>query len=358
MPISVQDRRSTSRVTSTGPGRAPRPRRVVGAWDVGGTTLAIVSAAACATSGTLGKALYAAGWSPGAAILVRVGGAALVLAVPALLALRGRWGLLWANRELVTVFGLVAVAGSQLFYFQAVARLSVGVALLVEYLAPVLIVGWQWATTRSRPAGAAMLGALVAVAGLALMVDPGGGRTVDPVGVAWGLAAAACLAVYFVLSARDTAGLPQLVVVAGGMAVGAVALGVAGIAGVVSLTAATGTVPFGAGRVSWLVPAVGLALVPGALGYLTGMAGARRLGARLASFVSLVEVVFAVGVAWWWLGEVPAAVQFAGGSLILVGVVLVRRGDASGDDHQPGAVHEPAHGKPPIEVVAALWPPD
>lgn len=321
---------------------------MVGAWDVGGTILAVVSAAACATSGTLGKALYAAGWSPGAAILVRVGGAALVLAVPALLALRGRWGLLWANRGLVTVFGLVAVAGSQLFYFQAVARLSVGVALLVEYLAPVLIVGWQWATTRSRPAGATMLGALVAVAGLALMVDPGGGRTVDPVGLAWGLAAAACLAVYFVLSARDTAGLPQLVVVAGGMAVGAVTLALAGVVGVVSLTAATGTVPFGSGRVSWLVPAIGLALVPGALGYLTGVAGARRLGARLASFVSLVEVVFAVGVAWWWLGELPAPVQFAGGMLILAGVVLVRRGDAtgggSGSGDRAGAAHHPAPG--------------
>lgn len=292
-----------------------------------GLSLAVVSTAACATSGTLGKALYAAGWTPGAAILVRIGGAALLLVVPALLALRGRWDVLWRNRGLVTVFGLVAVAGSQLFYFQAVARLSVGVALLVEYLAPVVVVAWQWTTTGSRPAGSTMLGALVAVTGLAVMVDPGAAGSLDPIGLAWGLAAAVCLAAYFVLSARETDGLPGIVVVAGGMLVGTVALLVAAAIGLVAVTAPTGTVPFGAGEVSWLVPALGLLLVPGALGYTAGVAAARRLGARVAAFVSLVEVVFAVVVAWLWLGEVPAAIQVAGGTLILVGAVLVRLED-------------------------------
>lgn len=321
-------------------GSMPTPRPAVTASGAG-MTLAVVSAAACATSGTLGKALYAAGWSPGAAILVRIGGAALLLLVPAALALRGRWPLLWRNRGLVTVFGLVAVAGSQLFYFQAVARLSVGVALLVEYLAPVLVVAWQWASNRARPSGTTLSGVLVAVVGLALMVDPGGGRDVDLLGLGWGLAAAACLAVYFVLSARDGGGLPPVVVVAGGMVVGSIALLLAGVAGVVTLAATTAVVPFGSGQVSWLVPALGLVLVPGVLGYLAGVAGARRLGARVAAFVSLVEVVFAVVVAWWWLGELPVAVQFVGGALILAGVVLVRLGDADRSSPPPGATPPP-----------------
>ena len=48
----------------------------------------------------------------------------------------------------VVAYGLVPIAGAQLFYYNAVAHLSVGVALLLEYTAPILVVGWLWATTR------------------------------------------------------------------------------------------------------------------------------------------------------------------------------------------------------------------
>ena len=56
-----------------------------------------------------------------------------------------------------------------------------------------------------------------------------------------------------------------------------------------------------------------------------------RIGSRVASFVGLSEVLFALMFAWIFLAEVPAPVQFAGGALILVGVVLVRADASSGD---------------------------
>lgn len=289
-----------------------------------GMVLAVVSVAACATSGTLAKVLFAAGWSPGAAILIRMAGGALVLAVPALLALRGRRSVLRDNVGLLTTFGVVAVACSQLFYFQAVSRLSVGVALLVEYLAPVVVVGWAWATTRRRPSGLTLAGSAVAVAGLVQMVDLGGDVAVDPVGVAWGLAAAACLAAYFVLSARQAPGLPPIVLVAVGMVVGTVTLATAWAVGLMAVTAPFGPVPIGDAEVSWLVPAIGLAVVPGALGYATGVAASRRLGARVTAFVSLSEVAFALAIAWLVLGEVPALVQWVGGAVLLAGIMTVR----------------------------------
>jgi drug/metabolite transporter (DMT)-like permease len=58
-----------------------------------------------------------------------------------------------------------------------------------------------------------------------------------------------------------------------------------------------------------------------------GIAASRRLGSRLASFVGLAEVVSAVLFAWLLLGEAPSAVQFAGGALILAGVVVVKLGE-------------------------------
>ena len=51
------------------------------------------------------------------------------------------------------------------------------------------------------------------------------------------------------------------------------------------------------------IPVLGLGVVTAALAYLTGIAGVRRLGARLASFIGLTEVLAAVGFAWLLLAE-------------------------------------------------------
>ena len=109
-----------------------------------GLLLAVVSAAAFGTAGVFAAGLLDAGWSAASAVIVRVGLGALVLTVPAVLQLRGRWQLLRGNAGAVLAFGALAVALPQLAYFSAVARLSVGVALLLEYSAVVLVVLWVW----------------------------------------------------------------------------------------------------------------------------------------------------------------------------------------------------------------------
>ena len=68
----------------------------------------------------------------------------------------------------------------------------------------------------------------------------------------------------------------------------------------------------------------GLALVSAVIAYVAGIGAARILGASLASFVGLTEVLFAVLVAWVALGELPTVVQAAGGTLIVAGIALVR----------------------------------
>jgi drug/metabolite transporter (DMT)-like permease len=97
-----------------------------------GLGLALLSAATFGTSGSFASSLMTSGWTPGAAVTARVGAAAVLLTVPALLQLRGRWALLWRRLPSVLAFGLVAVAGCQLFFFNAVDHLSVSVALLLE----------------------------------------------------------------------------------------------------------------------------------------------------------------------------------------------------------------------------------
>src|SRR3954453_20157038 len=116
-----------------------------------GLALALLSAATFGTSGALATSLIDSGWTPGAAVTVRVAIAAAVLAVPALLQLRGTRPPVGRSIRPVASYGLVAVAVPQLCYFNAVQHLSVAVALLLEYSGVLLVVGWMWMRHGHRP---------------------------------------------------------------------------------------------------------------------------------------------------------------------------------------------------------------
>lgn len=289
-----------------------------------GLWFALVSAATFGVSGPFAKSLLDIGWSPGAAVGVRISGAALVLLIPVLLALRGRWGILRRNWLSLTVYGLTAIALCQFFYFNAVQRMSVGVSLMLEYLAPVLIVGWIWLRTRQAPRKLTLLGAGVAMAGLLLVLDLFSGQILDPVGVLYGLGAALGLAMFFIMSAKVDDDLPPLVMAGGGMVVGAASIGILGLAGIMPFSFELSDVTLAGQQMHWLVPVLSLVLVSAVASYVTGIFAARRLGPKVSSFVALTEVLFAVLASWLMLGELPGLMQLAGGVLIVGGVVLVR----------------------------------
>ena len=305
-----------------------------------GLAVALVSAAMFGTSGTVGKSLLLTGWSSGAAVAVRVGLGALILAGPAAIAMRGRWHLLrrpvtWIHTGL---FGLLAVATAQLFYFLAVERLSVGVALMLEYLGPILVVGWLWARHGQRPRALTIGGVSLAVIGLLFVLDVLGDVQLSTVGVVWGLVAAVGLAGFFIVGSDDSSGLPPTAFAALGMAIGAAVLGLAGLIGVLPMSVSTQSVTLAGATAPWWVPVAWLGLVAAAGAYLTGIIAARMLGAKVASFVGLAEVMFAVLFAWLLLGEMPAPVQLLGGALIVAGVAAVKADER--DDELPAATYE------------------
>jgi drug/metabolite transporter (DMT)-like permease len=320
-----------------------RPQRTANA----GLGLALLSSVTFATSGTFARSLIGAGWSAQAAVAARVGVAAVVLAVPAVWSLRGRWHVLRRNLGLIGLFGLLAVAGAQACFFNAVRYLPIGVALLLEYLGIILVVGWMWAAHGQRPRRLTILGSAAAILGLIFVLDLVGKGGLDPVGVLWGLGAAIGLATYFVVSARGDNGLPSVVLASGGMAVGATALMTIGLLGALPLHATFGDVDLGGHRVSWLIPVAGLSLVAAVVSYVAGIGAARVLGARLSSFVGLTEVMFAVLIAWLVLGELPTVIQLLGGGLIVAGVALVRL-----DEQSPAGIR-PEHELHPAEPVLA-----
>ncbi len=289
-----------------------------------GLVFALLASASFGIAGTFGRSLIDAGWTPSLVVLLRMSLGALTLAAPALLALRGNWRLLWNSRRVVLLYSVLAVGAAQVCYFNAVQHLSVGVALMLEYLGIILVIGWMWAFDGQRPQRLTVVGSVLAVAGLALVLNLLGGARIDPIGVLWGLGAAVGLAAFFVISGRAQDALPPVAMAGVGMAVGAALLLVLGLIGVLPLGAGGAAVQLAGHGMPWWVPILGLSIISAAFAYTVGVIAVRILGATLASFLGLTEVLFAVVFAWLLLHQLPTAIQLVGGVLIIGGVALVR----------------------------------
>jgi drug/metabolite transporter (DMT)-like permease len=297
-----------------------------------GLSFAIASALSFALSGPLAKALMDAGWSPTAAVTARMAGGAVVMAVFATVVKPDWIREAFAHRKTVVAYGIVPVAGAQLCYYNAVGHLSVGVALLLEYTAPLLVVGWLWATTRCRPSTMTLAGVVIAIAGIVLVLDVFSGAQINAVGVAWALAAAVCAACYFMMSDEVTAdgsGLNSITLAASGLVVGATTVALLGVSGVMPMTFATNDTVVAGFTMSWIVPVIALGVITTALAYTLGIMGIARLRPRFASLVGLAEVLFAVLAAWLLLGQAMTLSQAVGGAVVLVGLALARQGDRS-----------------------------
>lgn len=307
-----------------------------------GLPLAIAAALSFGMSGAWARGLIDAGWTPGAAVTVRIWLAALVLLVPMLVALRGRWRLLRRNAGIIGAYGLLAVMATQLFYFQAVAVMDVGLALLVEYTAPIAVVLWLWLRRGEKPTARSIIGAAVAFVGLILMLDVLAGGSVDLGGVLWAFGAMIGAAAYFLLSGTRDTGLPPIVLAGAGLVVGAVGLTVAGLVGILPMVWNMNDVTYRFGAVPWFVPVLAIGLIATALAYVLGIASTRQLGSRLASFIALAEVIVALLFGWMLLGQLPNALQGVGAALVLVGVVVVKLGEPAAAESGDPALATPA----------------
>ncbi|WP_235833585.1 EamA family transporter [Glaciibacter flavus] len=289
-----------------------------------GLLLAITSTITFALSGAFVKPLLESGWTPGSAVIARVLIAGVVLSPFAAVALRGRWRTIWTGRRRIIGFGLIPVAATQLAYFAAIARIPIGMALLIEYLAPVLLVLLAWARTRSVPPAVVIVGSVLALGGLVLVIGPGVAGPIDLLGVLFAATAAIGLAAYFLIAAMPDDGVPPVALAASGLLLGGVALLALGLVGIVPLGATFGTVDLLGATVAWWIPLGVVALLATAVAYATGIAATTRLGSRLASFVGLLEVAFAALFAWILLGEALSPLQLLGGVLIIAGIAFVR----------------------------------
>ncbi len=289
-----------------------------------GLGLALVSAVAFGGSGVAAKPLIEAGLDPLHVVWLRVAGAALVM-LP--LAVRHR-ALLRRRPALLAGFGLFAVAGVQACYFAAISRIPVGVALLVEYLAPALVLGWVRFVQRRPVTRAAAVGVVLAVGGLACVVEVWSGLGFDALGLLLALGAACCQVGYFVLSdqgsdAGDEAPDP-LGVIAYGLLVGAAVLTVVARPWSMDWSVLAHSAPMDGTPVAASLLLAWIVLIATVLAYVTGVVAVRRLSPQVAGVVACLEAVVATVLAWVLLGEHLSAPQIVGGVVVLVGAFIAQ----------------------------------
>ncbi|MEV7387729.1 EamA family transporter [Streptomyces sp. NPDC091215] len=289
-----------------------------------GLSLAIGSALAFGGSGVAAKPLIEAGLAPLHVVWLRVAGAALVM-LP--LAVRHR-DLPRRRPALLAGFGLLAVAGVQACYFAAISRIPVGVALLVEYLAPALVLGWVRFVQRRPVTRAAALGVVLAAGGLACVVEVWSGLRFDALGLLLALGAACCQVGYFVLSDHGGdeggEGADPLGVIAYGLLVGAGLLTVVARPWEMDWSVLGGSARMNGVSVPAAALLVWIVLVATVVAYITGVLSVRRLSPQVAGVVACLEAVVATVLAWVLLGEHLSAPQVLGGVIVLVGAFIAQ----------------------------------
>jgi drug/metabolite transporter (DMT)-like permease len=288
--------------------------------------MTLAAASLFAVNGAVSKiALGASGMGTLRWTELRSTGGFLGLAVGIALLAPGRLRVGRTDLASLALYGLFGFALVQWLYFVTINRLPIGIGLLFEFTAPVLIALWArfaWHEPVRRRVWAAL--ALVIV-GLTLVAQVWQGATLDGLGVAAGLLAAVALAFFYLQGERLAGRRDPLSVVC-------IALGFPALFWAVvqpwwnfpfDLLSVDASLP---GDVLGTAPVWLLALWTIVLGtmapFVLSIGALRHLPATTVGVVATVEPVAAAVVAWAWLGESLVAAQILGGVVVLVGIVL------------------------------------
>jgi drug/metabolite transporter (DMT)-like permease len=303
-----------------------------------GFALVTLGASLFIVNAGVSRVVLRAGVTPAELTTIRITGTALVLLLVAALVRRsalrpptGRLGVL------IVVHGLVGVAALQWTYFVAIDRLPIGLALLLEYQAPLIVVLWarfaQGEVVRRR----VWVGLALALLGLAMATGILQGELAwDGVGLLAGLGAAVCFATYFLVGEHGVAALDPLRVILWSFCVATVAMNLTAVTlgGPVGGVADASLLGVDADllcRLSGLTAPVALLLAwVVLLGTLVPfgveMLALQHLSASTVTMVAMLEPVGVSALGWLWFGEALGVVATLGCLLVLAGIVAALTG--------------------------------
>jgi drug/metabolite transporter (DMT)-like permease len=293
-----------------------------------GYAMVLVAATLFGINGSVAKVALSSGLSSLRLTEARCAGACVGLAVVALATSPSSLRVTRRDLARLAVFGVVGVALVQLFYFLAIHRLAIGIALLIQYLGPLLVAIYARTFGGEHVRRRIWVALALSLAGLTLMVELWNGLALDSLGVVYALVSAVIFAVYLLLAEREVARRAPIPLMAWGF-----------LFATLFWTLVQPWWSFPAGRVddvvtlqgrlaSWHLPVWTLVLWVVVLGSIVPFAlivgGLRHVGATRVGVAAMLEPVVATIVAWAWLQESLSPVQLAGAAVVLVGVGIAQ----------------------------------
>jgi drug/metabolite transporter (DMT)-like permease len=304
-------------------GEGPRLRR-----PLVGYGMVLVAAALFGVNGSVAKVALSSGMSSLRLTEARCAGACLGLMLIALV--RSPAGLRISRAEVLrlAVFGVCGVALVQLFYFLAIHRLAIGIALLIQYLGPLLVAIYARTFGHEHVRRRIWAALALSLSGLALMVELWEGVALDGLGVVFALISAVIFAAYLLLAEYEVGLRDPVSLMAWGF-----------FFATVFWTIVQPWWSFPAGRVAktvslqgrlaeWHLPVWALVLWVVVLGsivpFVLIVAALRHVSATRVGIAAMLEPVVATVVAWAWLRETLTPVQLAGAGVVLAAILLAQ----------------------------------
>jgi drug/metabolite transporter (DMT)-like permease len=291
-----------------------------------GEFMVVIAALLFGLNGTVSKLVLQAGLPPMRFTEIRSAGAFICLLTYALIR---RPASLKINRQQIgflALYGIAGFAGVQVFYFIAISRLPVGIGLLLEFTAPVLITLYVRFVRKEKVKSRMWASLVLAISGLILVAQIWNGLTLNGIGLLGGGIASISLAIYYLLGEHGV-----------------------GIRDTTSLTAWA----FGFATAFWLIVQplwsfpfhllakqmnlggrfahlhapmsafiISVILVGTVAPFVLVVSALRHTTPARTAMIGMLEPVFASIVAWWWIGESLTLIQIVGGVVVLIGIAL------------------------------------
>lgn len=278
-------------------------------------------------NGSVAKVILENGLNPAQITQFRTLGIALIAGAVMLVVDRSGFRLPRRQLAVMAVLGIIGIAALQVTYAYAIQLLPVGIALLFEYLAVLIVAVVAFFFLKEKVKARLWIAIGLVLAGLALVAQVWA-STLDPFGVAMALAAAGALAFYFLVGERQVTATSPLAVAFWTSAFATLAWAPFSGWWMLDPAVAAEPVPLG-GNLDGIVlplwvPMLSLVVLGSFVPFLLSLAAIGRLKATPAGIVASSEVIFAFVVAWLWLGEELDALQLAGAGVVLGGIILAQ----------------------------------
>jgi drug/metabolite transporter (DMT)-like permease len=292
-----------------------------------GYIYALCAALLFGTNGSVTRVVLEAGLDPAQVTLFRVGGTAVIAAGVLLVVNRSAFRVTRRQLAVLVAMGVVGVALLQYTYAVAISVLPVGITLLIEFTAVLMVAIVAFFFFKEKVKARLWVAIGCVLLGLAVVAQIWA-STLHPFGVLMAVSAAVCLATYFLVGERAVGTSSPMAVAFWTMSSATVFWLL--FSGWWNIDPAIFTTPVSlSGNLSaielpLIYPLLWNVLLGSFAPFFLSLMALKYLTATAAGVVSSAEVIFAFLVAWLWLGEGLSALQVGGAAVVLAGIILAQ----------------------------------